>query len=37
MTQKYYEDFDIGFNFKTLSITVTETHVVNWAGLTMDF
>lgn len=37
MSQKYWEDFDIGFNFRTPSITVTETHVVNWAGLTMDF
>jgi acyl dehydratase len=37
MPDKYWEDFDVGFNFKTPSITVTETHVVNWAGLTMDF
>ncbi|HOD28933.1 MAG TPA: MaoC/PaaZ C-terminal domain-containing protein [Syntrophales bacterium] len=37
MSQKCWEDFDIGFNFRTPSITVTETHVVNWAGLTMDF
>ncbi|HDP23944.1 MAG TPA: hypothetical protein ENN34_00725 [Deltaproteobacteria bacterium] len=37
MSQKYWEDFDLGFSFKTPSITVTETHVVNWAGLTMDF
>lgn len=35
--QKYWEDFDVGFNFKTASITVTETHIVNWACLTMDF
>ena len=37
MPEKYWEDFGVGFNFKTPSITVTETHVVNWAGLTMDF
>ncbi len=37
MPQKFWEDFDIGFKFKTASITVTETHVVNWACLTMDF
>lgn len=37
MPDKYWEDFDIGFSFVTPSITVTETHVVNWAGLTMDF
>lgn len=37
MPEKYWEDFEVGFNFKTPSITVTETHVVNWAGLTMDF
>ena len=37
MPDKYWEDFDIGFTVRTPSITVTETHVVNWAGLTMDF
>lgn len=37
MPSKFWEDFDIGFSFKTASITVTETHIVNWAGLTMDF
>jgi itaconyl-CoA hydratase len=37
MPLKYWEDFDVGFNFRTPSITVTETHIVNWAGLTMDF
>lgn len=37
MSEKYWEDFDVGFSFRTPSITVTETHVVNWAGLTMDF
>ncbi len=37
MPTKFWDDFDVGFRFKTPSITVTETHVVNWAGLTMDF
>lgn len=37
MPTKFWEDFDVGFKFKTQSITVTETHIVNWAGLTMDF
>lgn len=35
--QKYGDDFKIGDVYKTGGITVTETHVVNWAGLTMDF
>ena len=35
--QKYGNDFKVGETFKTQAITVTETHVVNWAGLTMDF
>ncbi len=34
---KYWEDFDVGYKFVTPSITVTEAHLVNWAGLTMDF
>lgn len=37
MPEKYWEDFTDGFAFVTPSITVTETHLVNWAGLTMDF
>lgn len=37
MVKKYWEDFDIGFGFRTASITVTETHIVNWSCLTMDF
>ena len=38
MTQKKYGDeFEIGDVYKTAAITMTETHVVNWAGLTMDF
>ena len=34
---KYGDDFSIGDIYTTAGITVTETHVVNWAGLTMDF
>ena len=38
MTQrKYGDDFKLGEIYKTPRITVTETHVVNWAGLTGDF
>jgi len=34
---KYGDDFNVGDIYTTSAITVTETHVVNWAGLTMDF
>ena len=34
---KYGDDFSIGDLYTTAAITVTETHLVNWAGLTMDF
>ena len=34
---KYGDDFKVGDIYTTAAITVTETHVVNWAGLTMDF
>ena len=34
---KYGDDFNVGDVYPTPSITVTETHVVNWACLTMDF
>lgn len=38
MTQrKYGDDFKVGDIHHTARITVTETHVVNWAGLTGDF
>ena len=38
MTQKKYgDDFRIGDIYRTPAITVTESHVVNWAGLTGDF
>ena len=35
--RKYGDDFNVGDSFRTGRITVTETHVVNWAGLTGDF
>lgn len=35
--QKYGNDFHVGDVYSTPSITVTETHLVSWAGLTMDF
>ena len=34
---KYGDDFNLGDVCTTAAITVTETHVVNWACLTMDF
>jgi acyl dehydratase len=34
---RYGDDFNVGDVYTTASITVTETHVVNWACLTMDF
>jgi acyl dehydratase len=34
---KYGDDFSIGDVYTTAAITVTEAHLVNWAGLTMDF
>lgn len=34
---KYGDDFRLGDVFSTGAVTVTETHVVNWAGLTGDF
>ena len=37
MPEKYGDDFNVGEVYKTAAITVTETHVVNWACLTMDF
>jgi acyl dehydratase len=35
--KKYGDDFKVGDVFRTQALTVTETHVVNWAGLTGDF
>ncbi len=37
MEQKYWEDFTVGEEITTQSITITETHLVTWAGLTMDY
>ena len=37
MEEKYWEDFEVGEKIETISITITETHIVNWAHLTMDF
>ncbi len=34
---KYGDDFNVGDIYTTPAITVKETHVVTWAGLTMDF
>ncbi len=34
---KYGDDFNVGDIYHTAAITMTETHIVNWAGLTMDF
>ncbi len=34
---KYWEDFSVGDRVTTQSITITETHLVTWAGLTMDY
>ncbi len=35
--KKYGDDFQVGDLYTTPAITVTETHIVNWAGLTGDF
>ena len=38
MTQKKYgDDFKVGDVFETAAITLTEAHIVAWAGLTGDF
>lgn len=37
MPDKFWEDFRVGDKVTSMGITVTETHVVNWASLTMDF
>ncbi len=34
---KYGDDFNVGDIFTTAAITMTEAHVISWAGLTMDF
>jgi len=35
--RQYHDEYQTGDIYHTAGITVTETHVVNWAGLTMDF
>jgi len=35
--QKFGDDFKVGDRYHTQGLTVTETHVVGWAGLTGDF
>jgi itaconyl-CoA hydratase len=35
--RKNWEDFEVGDEVRTITITVTETHVVQWAQLTMDY
>jgi len=37
LTGKYYEEFDVGQQITTRGITVTEAHVVAFAGLSGDF
>lgn len=37
MRKKYWEDFEIGQKILTEAITVTEAHIVGFAGLTGDF
>lgn len=37
MQNKFWDDFEVGQATNTESITITETHLINWAGLTMDF
>ncbi len=34
---KYGDDFNVGDIYTTAAITVTEAHLVNWSGLTMDY
>jgi acyl dehydratase len=37
VTGRYYEEFETGQTFETRGITVTEAHVVAFAGLSGDF
>lgn len=37
MRHKTWEDFHVGIKFTTAAITVTEAHIVNFAGLTGDY
>lgn len=33
----HYEDFEVGYSMKTIGRTITETDIVNFAGLSGDF
>jgi itaconyl-CoA hydratase len=35
--RKYWEEYQVGEVLESPSITITEAHLVTWAGLTMDF
>ena len=35
--KNYYEDLEVGFSYETPGITVGETHILGFAGLTGDF
>ncbi len=37
MPEKFWDDFQVGDTFRSMAITMTEAHLVAWAGLTMDF
>ncbi len=37
MAEKYWDDFKIGDKVRSTGVTVTETHLVNWACLTGDW
>ncbi len=37
MPEKFWEDFSEGDKVTSMAITVTEAHLVTWAGLTMDY
>ncbi len=37
MQRRRWEDYSVGQRFLTPAVTVTETHIVNWAALTGDW
>ncbi len=37
MPTKCWDDFEVGDKVVSQGITITDAHLVNWAGLTMDF
>ena len=37
MPEKFWEEFSVGDKVTSMAITVTEAHLVTWAGLTMDY